>query len=140
MVSLLDHIIDTNNAITDERQREAELLQREPRRKGVGDIGKWPKPIAPTPVKKPRPSTYGSRSTWAECSNGHPRSEYTRTRSDGHIFCVRCMQEAARQPRKPKTHCRKGHDLAGENLLVDGQGGRRCRICRTASDAAAKRR
>lgn len=28
-----------------------------------------------------------------------------------------------------KTHCKRGHPLSGENLVIDGQGWRQCRIC-----------
>lgn len=29
-----------------------------------------------------------------------------------------------------KTHCDKGHEYTGNNLIVDSQGARQCRICR----------
>ncbi len=35
---------------------------------------------------------------------------------------------------KKQTHCKKGHPLKGENLLVNPQGRRRCRKCRKEYD------
>jgi hypothetical protein len=32
----------------------------------------------------------------------------------------------------PKTHCLRGHELAGPNLYLDTEGYKRCRICRRA--------
>lgn len=33
-----------------------------------------------------------------------------------------------------KTHCQRGHELAGDNLLIRGRGNRACRTCKKASD------
>ncbi len=32
-----------------------------------------------------------------------------------------------------KTHCPQGHEYAGENLVIDPNGARRCRICRATT-------
>ena len=45
--------------------------------------------------------------------------------------------------RKPTTHCRQGHKLAGDNLLIvhhyqTGTVERRCRVCNSARDRARK--
>jgi hypothetical protein len=31
-----------------------------------------------------------------------------------------------------KTHCKRGHELAGDNIYIGSNGGRRCRICQKA--------
>jgi hypothetical protein len=36
-------------------------------------------------------------------------------------------------PRKPKTHCKRGHEFTPETTYVSPAGVRYCRICRTAS-------
>ena len=35
-------------------------------------------------------------------------------------------------PRKPKTHCKRGHALSGTNLYIYPSGWRGCRVCRKA--------
>jgi hypothetical protein len=35
----------------------------------------------------------------------------------------------ANHVRQPKTHCKRGHELVGDNLLYDKRGGRRCKAC-----------
>jgi hypothetical protein len=42
-------------------------------------------------------------------------------------------QALNRRPRRkaePKTHCKRGHELAGENLYITPDGRRQCRTCR----------
>jgi hypothetical protein len=39
-----------------------------------------------------------------------------------------------------KTHCKRGHELAGDNLIVERTGKRQCRICRHASERAYRER
>lgn len=39
-----------------------------------------------------------------------------------------------------KTHCKRGHPLAGENMVRDHRGRRACRTCRAAADKERKRR
>jgi hypothetical protein len=34
-----------------------------------------------------------------------------------------------------QTHCLNGHPLSGENLYLEPNGGRKCRICRHASES-----
>lgn len=36
-----------------------------------------------------------------------------------------------------KTHCLRGHPLAGDNLRIDYRGNRRCRICQNAHQRAS---
>lgn len=48
--------------------------------------------------------------------------------------CRSCTNERKRKnyvahPLKPITHCKKGHELAGDNLYTTSEGKRRCRIC-----------
>src|SRR5262249_30219246 len=45
-----------------------------------------------------------------------------------------------RQKPPPKTHCPHGHELVGDNVLVQGpRGHRRCRTCTSAYDTRRKR-
>lgn len=39
-----------------------------------------------------------------------------------------------------KTHCFKGHELVGDNLLITSQGNRSCNICQREHDQAYKKR
>lgn len=34
---------------------------------------------------------------------------------------------------KTKTHCRNGHEYSGDNLFINVNGGRECKICTTAA-------
>lgn len=52
-----------------------------------------------------------------------------------HENVLRGNAPAARQARQ--THCKRGHVLAGDNLLVDARGHRRCRACDRLRRAAA---
>lgn len=52
-------------------------------------------------------------------------------------LCGRCSQRASARakgtaPAGPRTTCRKGHALTAENVMVEGNGARRCRTCRRA--------
>ncbi|MDP2883251.1 MAG: hypothetical protein Q8N89_16930 [Azonexus sp.] len=43
-------------------------------------------------------------------------------------------------PRPPKTHCKHGHPLSGDNLLIRHDGYRECKQCRSAGSRAAYER
>jgi hypothetical protein len=79
------------------------------------------------------------------CPQGHPyNEENTHIRTGIHAGgreCIACTQKrsvdnwavikAARgptPPRKPRTHCLRGHELAPDNTLSNSSG-RQCRIC-----------
>ncbi|KUN99513.1 HNH endonuclease signature motif containing protein [Streptomyces resistomycificus] len=56
-----------------------------------------------------------------------------------HLEPVTCRENIMRSPIAPaalnasKTHCKRGHSLSGNNLSVDPDGGRRCRVCSITS-------
>lgn len=60
-----------------------------------------------------------------------------------HLEVVSCRENIMRSPIAPaainadKTHCKRGHQLSGDNLEIAEDGGRRCRTC--AITAARKR-
>ena len=59
-----------------------------------------------------------------------------------HLEQVTAQENGRRVARAPRTHCRRGHELAGANLLVERSGGRRCLECkrRVAREFAARHR
>lgn len=75
----------------------------------------------------------------------HKDTDRSNNRADNleYVTHKRNMQHAAEmgllrapRPRKPRTHCLKGHPLEGENLVVckvKGRDVRTCRICRNAN-------
>jgi len=64
------------------------------------------------------------------CPQGH---EYTYNPSGKHRRCRACENKALREARKAgKTHCRNGHELSGNNVLLCRNGTRKCRICDAA--------
>lgn len=58
-----------------------------------------------------------------QASNRRPTSEW--------------VEEPGRVNRS-KTHCKRGHELSGDNLRVTADGRRRCRACASMHDKAAK--
>ena len=48
-------------------------------------------------------------------------------------YCSRSCGRSA--PARVATHCRHGHDLAGDGSFVNARGHRRCRVCRDAVNA-----
>lgn len=46
--------------------------------------------------------------------------------------------ENVRRAMAALTHCKNGHPFAGENLVIDNRGWRRCRICLRANDRRYK--
>lgn len=48
--------------------------------------------------------------------------------------------ENRRRQRERKTHCKRGHELAGSNLYVDARGHRGCKTCRRMTSTASQRR
>lgn len=50
------------------------------------------------------------------------------------VNALRSRSPAAVNARK--THCIRGHELAGDNLIIKKAGGRNCRTCQRASSAA----
>lgn len=92
------------------------------------------------------------------CTCSHCGNEFTRSAArvaQGYNkFCTRRCKQAAQigisKPTSPQfreagkrataarvaaqTHCKRGHLLAGENLIPDASGARRCRECQRARD------
>lgn len=75
-----------------------------------------------------------------QCPQGHPYDEANTAYYKGHRVCRKChsarqvarkkAQRAERGPIPPKTHCKNGHPLSGDNLHVTPEGHRRCRACK----------
>ena len=64
------------------------------------------------------------------CPQGH---EYTYNPSGKHRRCRVCEGAAQRKVRRAnKTHCKNGHELSGDNVLLCKNGTRKCRICDAA--------
>jgi len=68
------------------------------------------------------------------CHNNDPdchagtRCPHRRCVNPDHLEPVRRVVNNDRQ-QEHKTHCRHGHPLSGDNLLVDARGARQCRAC-----------
>lgn len=87
------------------------------------------------------------RAVRSHCVNGHPFDNEKR-RKDGSRACNACVRErhqrvyghTPRVPLKDRSHCSRGHSLAGANL--DARPGKRtrCRACSREGAAAAWRR
>lgn len=58
-------------------------------------------------------------------------------RSPIHPFFNAEVRASALAARRPATHCRRGHELAGTNLKVNSNGKRRCRACQRLNYLAA---
>jgi hypothetical protein len=85
------------------------------------------------------------------CRHGHPfTAENTRITPDGHRRCQTCARlrrEAIKagveppalwkRPRPLATHCKRGHELSGDNLLVSSNQ-RFCRTCMRERRSAAR--
>jgi hypothetical protein len=75
------------------------------------------------------------------CPQGH---EYTSNPSGKHRRCRECENAALRNARMDaRTHCKNGHQLDGDNVLLCKNGTRKCRICdeaRLAASIATRRR
>lgn len=77
-------------------------------------------------------------SSKTHCVRGHAFAENGRVRSDGRRVCDLCEKDRYRRYKETvpgpsnalKTHCKRGHELAGDNLYIKPNGERQCRTCR----------
>lgn len=73
------------------------------------------------------------------CPQGH---EYTYNPSGRHRRCKECERIGQRKARTlDRTHCKNGHELADDNVILCKNGTRKCRICdqaRLAKSHAAR--
>jgi hypothetical protein len=56
---------------------------------------------------------------------------------------LRLMRAAAKRARQaigPRTHCKRGHPLEGDNVVVSPAGNRQCRACKKVSDERSHKR
>lgn len=56
----------------------------------------------------------------------------------GHAFDTPSSDKRVCRECHPKTHCPHGHEYAGENLIIDTKGFRRCRACKATQDSASR--
>jgi hypothetical protein len=78
---------------------------------------------------------------WAKAAPGRPSSNTVAEHFGGWSAAIKAAGfKPHRQGGVPRTHCARGHELAGENLGVDARGHRYCKACRRAYDRAWKRR
>lgn len=68
-----------------------------------------------------------------ECPKGHPYDKVRSSRDQraGRRRCSKCELEADTRTAR-RTHCKYGHPLSGENLLLCKNCWRKCRICDSA--------
>lgn len=57
-----------------------------------------------------------------------------------HLEAVTLEENSARNYNARKTHCERGHELAGENLRISPKGQRVCRRCERERKQARKKR
>jgi hypothetical protein len=98
----------------------------------VGLIREWAAQHGEPPTSK----------DWEKAAPGRPCTHTVAGRFGSWSQAIRAAGfEPRRSPRGVlRTHCRRGHELAGENLGVDGRGIRFCRACKRARDRASTRR
>jgi hypothetical protein len=98
-------------------------------------------------------NTGRGRTRLTHCPQGHPYDEANTYRGRRGRECRAChrVTESARRaelpklPPKPnsngrKTHCKEGHAYAGDNLFINSEGRRRCRLCHRARSREANHR
>lgn len=76
------------------------------------------------------------------CPNGHPYADNEmpdnlmgwRCRTCYLAWCAKHSlgRQNAGQVNRAKTHCPQGHEYAGDNLMIQSNGRRRCRACNNA--------
>jgi hypothetical protein len=77
------------------------------------------------------------------CPRGHeytPENTYE-ARGGRARRCKQCARDRARSqpaPKHPRSHCRQGHAMTGDNVVMEGQR-RKCRECKNARQRAAYR-
>jgi hypothetical protein len=81
----------------------------------------------------------GRKYHWANLKGGLS-GKFTKNRSEWKRMCVPCHKRYdldrlgdKKKPRTLKTHCKMGHEFAGDNLYVTPKGYHDCRTCRKAS-------
>ena len=90
------------------------------------------------------------------CKRGHPlNGDNLFTRPNGDRVCRKCKRmkdqeseeririqrtKLPKQPRPLKMHCLRGHPLSGENLYIQPDGSRICKICSRAKVQAYRAR
>lgn len=95
---------------------------------------RWGTPGSNTRDKRDHGTNHRVNKT--HCPRGH---EYSETNTYGGANnsarrCKECARERARTqsaPVKLRTHCRKGHELTGGNVIINGNA-RKCRTCANA--------
>lgn len=88
--------------------------------------GRFKKHVAPPPK--------------THCVHGHEYTAANSGFSNGHRYCKECRNSERRvevRQSRFKTHCKRGHDLSGENVRLGTNGkARHCRLCEPLRYAA----
>jgi len=78
---------------------------------------------------------FGRRLWRCECSCGKETVVGASALSSENTASCGCLQYKSRKKREPKTHCKQGHPLSGENLYTYPKSGRKaCLTCGNGKD------